>query len=250
AAQAGSAILFTVRSEDGACPWCEVSDVRFEYNVVRNVAAGINILGYDYPYPSTQTHAITIRHNLFERVTTSLGGNGWFLLMGLEPRDIIVDHNTVDHDGTTVVYAYSAGATPVPMPGFQFTNNAARHGDYGFNGASTSTGTLTLASYFPDGIITRNWLPGGTASRYPAGNYFSGSFLSGFVGPSSGDWRPAPGSLLIGAATDGTDIGAAISALMTRVNHVVSGNPALAGLPQLTAAPPRPPAGIMRVYRP
>ena len=249
AAQPGYAILFTVRNQDGTCTWCVVSDVRFEYNVVRNVAAGINILGYDSPNVSAQTHAITIRHNLFERVTTSLGGNGWFLLMGLEPRDVVVDHNTIDHDGTTVVYAYSAGSTPVAMPGFRFTNNAARHADYGINGAGASTGTLTISGYFPDGVITRNWLPGGSATRYPAGNYFTGTFLSGFVGPSNGDWRQAPGSLLIGAATDGTDIGAAVSTLMTRVSHVVSGNPAQGGLPKLSAAPPRPPAGLIRLYR-
>ena len=249
AAQPGYAILFTVRNQDGTCTWCVVSDVRFEYNVVRNVAAGINILGYDYPNVSAQSHSITIRHNLFERVTTSLGGNGWFLLMGLEPRNIVIDHNTIDHDGTTVVYAYSSGSTPIPMPGFQFTNNAARHGDYGINGSSTSTGLLTLSGYFPDGVVTRNWLPGGNPTRYPAGNYFSGSFLSGFVGPTYGDWRAAPGSVLIGTATDGTDIGAAQSTLMTRVSYVVSGNPTQVGLPKLSAPPPRPPTGLVQLTR-
>jgi hypothetical protein len=247
--QVGYAILFTPRNQDGRCTWCVVSDVRFEYNVIRNVAAGINILGRDYPNVSQETRAITIRHNLFERVTTAFGGNAWFVLMGLEPRDVIIDHNTIDSDGTTVVYAYAVGQTPVPVPGFQFINNAARHGQYGINGANSSTGTLTLASYFPDGIVTKNWLQGGSATRYPAGNYFSGTFLSGFVDAPSGDWRPAPGSLLIGAATDGTDIGAAVSTLMTRVSHVVSGSPSVGGLPQLTASPPRPPSGTVRILR-
>jgi hypothetical protein len=249
AAQPGYAILFTVRNQDGACTWCVVSDVRFEYNVVRNVTGGISILGKDSPNVSAQSHTITIKHNLFERVTTALGGTGWFLLIGVEPRDVVIDHNTIDHDGTAVVYAYSS-LKPTPIPGFQFTNNAARHNEYGINGAETSTGTLTITTYFPDGIITRNWLPGGTATRYPAGNYFTGTFLSGFVAPTYGDWRPAPGTLLIGAATDGTDIGAATATLMSRVNHVVSGNPALAGLPRLSAAPPRPSGGVIRVYRP
>jgi hypothetical protein len=249
AAQPGYAILFTVRNQDGTCTWCVVSDVRFEYNVVRNVAAGINILGYDYPNVSAQSHSITIRHNLFERVTTALGGNGWFLLMGLEPRNVIVDHNTVDHDGTTVVYAYSAGSTPVAMPGFRFTNNAVRHNEYGINGAGTSTGTLTLSGYFPDGVVTGNWMPGGSATRYPAGNYFSGTFLAGFAGAADGDWRPASNSLLIGAATDGTDIGAAIAALMTRVSSVVSGNPTVGGVPKLSSAAPRAPSGLVRVVR-
>jgi hypothetical protein len=247
--QAGYAILFTPRNQDGRCTWCVVSDVRFEYNVVRNVGAGLNILGYDYPNVSQQTSNITIRHNLFERITTRFGGNAWFLLMGLETRNLIIDHNTIDHDGTTILYAYSAGDTPAPMSGFQFTNNAVRHGDYGINGAGTGYGTQTLTAYFPGAIFSRNWLAGGTAARYPAGNYFSGTFLSGFVGPNSGDWRAASGSVLIGSATDGTDIGAAISTLMTRVSHVVSGNPAVGGLPQLSAAPPRAPSGTTRVLK-
>jgi hypothetical protein len=222
AAQNGYAILFTVRNQDGACTWCVVSDVRFEYNVVRNVAAVFNITGHDSPNLSAITHAITIKHNLFERVTTSLGGNGWFLQMGLEPRDVIVNHNTIDHNGSTVVYAYSA-ATPVPVPGFQFTNNAARHSEYGINGAMTSPGRLTITSYFPDGIITRNWLPGGSATQYPVGNLFSGTFESGFVDVQRQDYRPLPGGVLVGAATDGSDIGADITTLFGRVTGVVEG---------------------------
>ncbi|MGB2714474.1 MAG: hypothetical protein WBC51_09875, partial [Vicinamibacterales bacterium] len=242
AAQAGSAILFTVRSEDGACPWCEVSDVRFEYNVVRNVAAGINILGYDYPYPSTQTHAITIRHNLFERVTTSLGGNGWFLLAGQGPRDIIVDHNTIDHDGTTAVYAYGGTDTnPMAITGFQFTNNAVRHNAYGINGASFSTGTTTLAAYFPGAVVTHNWMPGGTASRYPAGNLFSGSFEWGFVDVQNRDYRAAPGGPLVAAATDGTDIGADVVTLLRGVAGVVEGHsPTSAPISQPAPGPTEP----------
>jgi hypothetical protein len=44
-AQPGFAILFTVRNQDGRCPWCQVDHVTFERNIVRHVAAGIKILG-------------------------------------------------------------------------------------------------------------------------------------------------------------------------------------------------------------
>ena len=249
AAQPGYAILFTVRNQDGGCPWCVVSDVRFEYNVVRNVAGGFNILGYDSPNVSAQSHTITIRHNLFQRVTTALGGSGWFLLIGMQPRDVTVDHNTIDHDGTTVVYAYAATSSPTPITGFRFTNNAARHSDYGINGASTSTGTLTLSAYFPGAVVTKNWLPGGNATRYPAGNFFTGDFLSAFVAASQGDYRPAAGSLLIRAATDGTDIGADVVTLMNGVQHVVSGNPSAPGIPSLPQPAPAAPSGSVRMIR-
>ena len=47
AAQPGYAILFTPRNQDGGCPWCVVETVQFSHNIIRNVTAGVNILGYD-----------------------------------------------------------------------------------------------------------------------------------------------------------------------------------------------------------
>ena len=242
AGQAGYAILFTVRNQDGRCTWCVVSDVRFEYNVVRNVAAGINILGYDSPNISAQSHNFRIRHNLFHGVRTALGGNGWFMLVGQGPRDLMVDHNTIDHDGTTVLYVYGGTATnPMVVTGFQFTNNAVRHNAYGINGESFSTGTTTLNGYFPGGIVTGNWLPGGTASRYPAGNLFSGTFESGFMDVPRQDYRPLPGGVLTAAATDGLDIGADMTTLLPGVAGVVEGYPpANAPVPQPAPVPPAP----------
>src|SRR5439155_25925343 len=65
AAQSGFAILFTVRNQDGGCPWCQVEDVAFERNLVRHIAAGVSILGYDGNYPSRQTRAFSIRDKVF-----------------------------------------------------------------------------------------------------------------------------------------------------------------------------------------
>jgi hypothetical protein len=86
AAQSGYAILFTPVNEEGRAPWTVVSDVTFRYNVVRHVAAAVNILGYDYQGVSQQTRGIRIEHNLFYDVNGSRwGGDGRFLLMGDEP---------------------------------------------------------------------------------------------------------------------------------------------------------------------
>ena len=41
------AIVLTPSNSQGTCSWCVVEHVRFERNVVRNVAAGINLLGCD-----------------------------------------------------------------------------------------------------------------------------------------------------------------------------------------------------------
>lgn len=242
--QSGYSILFTVRNQDGACTWCVVEDVSFQFNVVRNVAAGVNILGYDNIHPSAQSKNFRIRHNLFTRITTGLGGTGWFLLLGNQPRDIVVDHNTIDHDGTTLVFAYGNGTTALPISGFQFTNNAARQGEYGINGDNYSPST-TIPAYYPGGVVTGNWLQAGNAAWYPGGNWFVGTFASAFVSLSTGDYRPAAGGVLIGTATDRTNIGADMTVLLSAIAGVTDGAPtSRPSAPQLTPPPPRSPSAI------
>ena len=214
-AQKGYAILFTPRNQDGACTWCVVEDITFQYNEVRNVAGGINLLGYDSPNASAQTNNVNIRHNLFYGITTTLGGSGWFLLIGDQPRDVAVEHNTIDFDGTTAVYAYGgSAAAPRQITGFRFLNNALRHAQYGINGASSSSGTDALSMYFPGAVVQGNWLQGGTQSLYPAGNLFSGTFAAAFMDAANADYRVSVGSVLIGRATDGTNIGADMFTLL------------------------------------
>lgn len=176
-AQPGYAVLFTPRNQGGKCTWCVIEQVEFNHNVVRNVAGGFNISGYDVNAVTAQTNNITIHDNFVYDVTTRLGGAGWPFLIGEAARDVTIDHNTFDFDGSTLLYAYG-GTTSAPraMPGFRFTNNATRHGQYGINGANASTGTLTLQMYFPSAEVTGNWLSGGSSARYPAGNRFEEPF--------------------------------------------------------------------------
>ena len=176
-AQPGHAILFTPRNQDGACPWCVVEDVTFQYNIVRHVSSGINLSGYDWPNVSAQTNNIRIRHNLFYDVDGDrYGGAGWFMLIGDGPRDITIDHNTIDHAGTTIAVRAWGGTTASPrqITGFAFTNNAGRQNLYGINGAGYASGTSAISAYFPGGLVSGNWMQGAVASRYPAGNVVSG----------------------------------------------------------------------------
>jgi len=176
-AQQGYAVLFTPRNQDGHCPWCVVEQVSFSHNILRNVAGGISIAGYDSNGPSGQTTGIQIDDNLIYGVTTTLGGSGWPFFIGDAPAQVAIDHNTIDFDGTTLLYAYaSSTARPKAILGFAYTNNASPHGTYGINGGDASTGTLTLQMYFPDATVTGNWLSGGAPSRYPPGNRFDAGF--------------------------------------------------------------------------
>ena len=68
-AQNGFSILFTVRNQDGTAPWSVVQDVTFTHNIVRHVAAAVNILGTDDIHASQQTKRILISNNLFDDVS-------------------------------------------------------------------------------------------------------------------------------------------------------------------------------------
>jgi hypothetical protein len=224
-AQPGYAILFTPRNQDGGCPWCVIEDVSFQYNIVRHTASGINLSGHDWPNVSAQTNNVRIRHNLFYDVSKSkYGAAGWFLLIGDGPRDITVDHNTVDFDGTTMVYAWGGTtAAPRQVSGFVFTNNAGRQNLYGINGAGYAPGNSAIAAYFPGGVVTGNWIQGGSASSYPAGNLFGGAYDAAFADSAIGDYRPSATSILLSGSTDGRPIGADLGALLAGVQDVIGG---------------------------
>jgi hypothetical protein len=222
--QPGYAILFTPRNQGGKCTWCVVEDVVFQFNIVRHTSAGVNLTGHDDIHPSQQTRNVTIRHNLFYGITQALGGNGWFMLIGEQPRGIVVDHNTIDAGGAALAYVHGGTASsPKQVLDFQFTNNAARHRTYGINGAHFAWGNGILTGYFPGALFEGNWLQAGTASRYPGGNHFSGTFDAAFMDVGNADYRQAPGGILFGRATDGGHIGADLATLLPGVQGVVDG---------------------------
>jgi hypothetical protein len=206
-AQSGFCILFTVRNQDGGCPWCQVEQVTFQNNIVRHSGAGISILGYDDLHPSLQTRAITIRNNLFDDIDgQKWGGNGYFLLLLGGARDITVDHNTVIQD-------HASGILLVEGPsvlGFTFTNNLIRHSAYGIMGADHSPGNDTIRAYLPASQITANVIADGDPSRYPAGNTFPtlAQFQAQFVSFAGGDYRLVANSAWQSAGTDGASVGA------------------------------------------
>ena len=223
--QPGFAIVLTPRNSNGACTWCGIDNVRFENNIVRNVAAGINLLGYDVPSrPTRQTTNISITGNLFTRLDKALGGNGWFLQIGDEPKTVTIAHNTIDSNGNALVYTYGGTATdPREIYGLDMVANASRHGSYGMNGQNFSYGNAILNAYYPGAIFSKNYLAGASLSRYPAGTLSAGLFPDQFVNPAGGDYTVKAGSILKGSAPDGTDIGADFPMLTTKTRRVVEG---------------------------
>jgi hypothetical protein len=207
--QSGYAVVFTVRNQDGNCGWCQVANVTFEQNIVRHSAAGIVILGYDNNHPSQQTQAIVIRHNVFYDIDSKeWGGNGYFLSLTGGARDITVDHNTVIQDHASGLVTMDGP----PVLGFVFTNNLAKHNNYGIIGTARGMGNEAISAFLPGSEITRNIIAGASAARYPAGNSFpsAAQFETQFVSYAGGDYRLIAASPWRGAGTDGLDLGAQV----------------------------------------
>ena len=196
AGQSGFAILFTPRNQDGRCPWCQVEQVTFERNILRHSAAGISILGHDDQNPSQQTRNITIRNNVVADIDSSnWGGNGYFLMIMGEPRDILVDHNTIIQERASGILTVDGP----PILGFVFTNNLMRHNEYGLKGDNRASGLDTIQAYFPASTVLSNVIADAPSRNYPSGNLFPSSRI--FEGsscptrPVTIGWLPeAPGA--------------------------------------------------------
>jgi len=208
AAQSGFAILFTVRNQDGGCPWCQVEQVVFENNVLRHSAAGVSILGVDDNHPSRQTQSITIRNNVFSDIDEQRwGGNGYAFMLTGGPRDVEIDHNTIVQERAHGLILVDGP----PVLGFSFTNNVARHNDYGIIGTNHAPGNDTISAFFPGSQIIANVVADADPARYPRSNRYpaTAEFRAQFVSYETGDYRLVPTSSWKRAGSDGQDLGAA-----------------------------------------
>jgi len=229
-AQAGFAILFTPRNQDGAAPWSIVADIEFTNNTVRHVASGINILGSDDIYVSQQLQNIAIRNNLFEDITPRWGGTARAFQVLNGALNVTFDHNTGFSAGAILV------ADQLPSWGMRFTNNLATNGSYGLFGSGIAEGAATLAYYFPNAIFQGNAIISGNAAFYSGGALFPmGINDVGFVDSGAGNYQLTAGSLLKNAGTDGADIGVNVSALKAAQSGIAV-QPAAAAL-SVTAGP-------------
>jgi hypothetical protein len=214
--QPGYAIVIT--SKDSK----KVDNVLFEDNVVKSTAGGINMLGWDYKTVLlAPTSNVTVHNNLFVISRQAYGGTGFFLLIGSAPRNIKFDHNTIVHDGTTLVSAYTGtyftadGVTHKDgtIDGFGWTNNLSLNGSYGFNSYGSMNG-LNLSKAFPYITMHDNVIAGYTGHAYPVNNYYpaAAAFSSYFADMPRGDYRVLDTAPL---GSDGKRVGADVTRLPT-----------------------------------
>jgi hypothetical protein len=162
-AQAGTAILFTVRNDEGDSPWSVVEDVLFENNVIRDTEGVFSVLGYDGYYPSGRTTRITLRNNLAI-------GTGTFLTAGSEVGTLILDNNTADQGGNFatlytghvwVAGTHSSRPAQYAVESLTVTNSIGNHNDYGVWGeGATELGGPALTQLTRSLTWTHNVLAG------------------------------------------------------------------------------------------
>ena len=213
----GFAVVFAVRTHEGAVSWATIEDVTFRHNLLRRSAAGLKLVARDAGGGAMRR--LLVENNLFYEIEHGTwGGEGRIFELAGGPAEVTINHNTC-------IQAMSArrllGFSGEPASGFVFTNNLAVHGLEGVIGPGQAPGTATLAAYAPGSLFEANVLVGGVAGAYPPGNHFPAELGAvGFVDAANRDYRLATSSPYAGAGIDGKDIGADVEAVLAATRDV------------------------------
>lgn len=208
-AQTGFGVLFTVRNQNGSAPWSAVRDVTFACNHVLEVENGINVSATDDHHSSQDTQRVLIVNNLWTDVVQRL-----FQILNQSAAattDLVLRHNTGFGGSQCIVF----GDGGKKHEGFVFDDNICGPTTYGVFGSGEGEGTGALDAYATGYSFRRNAIVGALESIYPVDNFFPPTIAAvGFEDPADGDYSLRSDSPLAGQATDGTDVGVDMSALL------------------------------------
>lgn len=237
AGQYGYAIVLTPRNQYGSAPWTRLRDITITNNIVRHASGVLQLAGYDVNSTTEQTRDVTVRNNLFYDIDPDKwGGSAKVFLIGDAPANVVIDHNTIIHANSSVVYGYGS-----QINGFAYTNNISKHGTYGIMGQNGRAGQYSIDMYFPGSDITYNVLAGGSASAYPAPNAFPtlDQWNASFANLAADDYRLLTTSVFHAAAQGGGVPGADIGTITAWVSG-----------PAVTPPAPPPAVNVAPVARP
>jgi hypothetical protein len=220
-AQAGYAILFTVRTEGGSAPWLAIENVTFRNNIVRHAAGVFSIAGKDsLSNFGGRGDSLTIDNNLFYDINHQKWGGPYspvaLILDGFT--NISITHNTcLDMN----VIAYFGGP---PSKGFVMENNIFPGSNLGIIADGMNQAETVFNAYAPGAIFTNNAVIGGNPKYYTEGNLFPPDLKSiGFINPSEQNYALASNSRYAKAGADKTGIGANMAALNAATFKALTG---------------------------
>lgn len=191
-AQAGRAILFTVRNDGGRAPWSTIEDVTFTNNIVKNSPHALNLLGKDDLKPSQQARGLVISNNFFTQIS------GAFLTLS-GYHNVTISNNTHFQSGNIMTL------TGEPSPGFVYERNITVRDNkgYGVKGDASGEGSVALKVFAPNATFRNNIIVGANSSQYPSNNVYPRSIDEvGFESPEKGDFRLTRRSVIPQAGVD------------------------------------------------
>jgi hypothetical protein len=196
--QEGTAVLFTVRGDNGGTADI-IDDVMFVNNIVRGSGNAVNILGEE----GSGGHNLSIINNIFDDIDQERWGGRGFFLLSNDWKGVTIENNTIIQKGSITI-AYGK-----PVEKLVFRNNIVFQNDYGFFGDGVRLGKPTILKYFPNSILTNNVIVGGNAETYGSSNFFPQSIKQiGFTDLENRNYKFVPGSPYLTKGVGGKQIGA------------------------------------------
>jgi len=234
--QSGFAIVITPKNP-GGCPICTVRDITIRYSAVSHAGAAMQIANglSDQKLAAQEGSHYSVHDVIFDDMNypTCYDCNGDMFQIGSDPivplnfwlHDVAIRHVTVATNQARGGWLISG---PIAQPNFTFQDNIT---DNGKNG-NTSAGGGAIQCYYHysimEAVLNSCWSPyiftNNVVMRpikgeaWPAQNFQTTDGTTvGFVnwnGGIGGDYHLAPSSPFEGTASDGTDPGANIDAVL------------------------------------
>jgi putative Ig domain-containing protein len=241
--QHGYSILLTPKNQDGdgvsVCPLCEVTDVTIRYSTINHVAGAV-VMGNDKNILGGVPRAGE-RYSMHDVIVDDLNGEayngrGTFAQIGSLAKPLLqdVEINHITAFPNHVMFNLGAPTT-VQIPGFIFGNSIVGAGDSPVTTTGDPGGLSNCAYYqipiravptcFANYTFSHNAILDSPIARsdWPRGNFYYSTSTIGFVNYNNGnggDYHLLPSSPAIGAASDGTNLGADVDAVLSAINGV------------------------------
>jgi hypothetical protein len=239
--QAGFSVVINAKNQSGSlCPICQVTDVTIRYVTISHVGGvfvisnALDVIGGDPPLDGERYSIHDVVADDIDQV--KYAGHGNFAQISTIPTPILqnvkIDHVTAFPDHVL----FNVGApVGVKMPGFVFTNSIVASGDSALNStggdancANSDVPLTIMQQCFSGYLFSSNAILAAPAqyppSKWPSGNsFYSSGDAIGFVSFSNGnggDYHLLPSSPAKGAASDGTDLGANVDAVLAALSNV------------------------------
>ena len=244
--QKGYAILITPANQPNAtgadlCPICQVTDITIRYNAISHVGAGLqiaNALSEPGQFPVLDGERYSIHDITIDDINpVTYSGSGRFAEIFTQAPDPLLQNLSINHVTAFATGLLSvSGATSPKMSNFTLTNSILSVGIYPIwaaSGKSTDCAAYdvpieTFADCFTSSAFTNNAFIGATSSfppaSWPSGNFFpaTASTLQ-FIGYNSGvdgNYQLSTSSPYHNAGTDGKDLGADVSTILSETAGV------------------------------